>query len=89
MVTKLLTIKNGDITVPNSNLLTRHILNYSSAYENIGLLVHTTVTISYDVWWRKVHEALTDAILFEPSIEKNPSPLFIKPASTISMLPIR
>ncbi|MBK7109407.1 MAG: mechanosensitive ion channel [Bacteroidetes bacterium] len=74
LVTKLRTIKNEDITIPNSNLLTGHILNYSSACEHIGLIVHTTVTIGYDVPWRKVHEALTDAILMVPSIEKNPPP---------------
>lgn len=74
LVTKLRTIKNEDITIPNSNLLTGHILNFSSACENIGLIVHTTVTIGYDVPWRKVHEALTDAILLVPAIEKNPPP---------------
>lgn len=74
LVTRIRSAKNEEITIPNSNLITGHILNYSSACENEGLIIHSTVTIGYDVPWRKMHEALIDAVLQVPAIEKEPAP---------------
>ena len=61
LVTRLRTIKNEDITVPNASVLSGHTVNYSSVASNMGLIVHTTVTIGYDVPWKKVHELLLSA----------------------------
>ena len=61
LVTRLRTIKNEDITVPNASVLSGYTVNYSSVASNMGLIVHTTVTIGYDVPWKKVHELLLSA----------------------------
>ncbi|RYZ91259.1 MAG: mechanosensitive ion channel family protein [Proteobacteria bacterium] len=61
LVTRIRSIKNVEITVPNSMVLGSHIVNYSSTSELEGLILTTTVTIGYDVPWRMVHQLLKDA----------------------------
>jgi small-conductance mechanosensitive channel len=71
LVTRIRTPKNVVITVPNSSVLSSHIINYSSE-DGGSLILHTTVTIGYDVPWPKVHELLlaaaakTENVLAEP-----------------------
>ncbi len=72
LVTRIRTIKNEIISIPNSTVMNSHTINYSSDTIEKGLIVHTTVTIGYDVPWKKIHEALltaadrTDLLLKEP-----------------------
>ncbi|MFT7196179.1 MAG: small-conductance mechanosensitive channel [Marinoscillum sp.] len=62
LVTRVKTVKNEYITVPNASILTGHTINYSTAKESDeGLILHTSVTIGYDISWRKVHELLIAA----------------------------
>ena len=56
--THLHTIKNEEIIVPNSLILNTHVVNYSSLARERGLILHTSVTIGYDVPWRQVHALL-------------------------------
>ncbi|MFN3940440.1 MAG: mechanosensitive ion channel family protein, partial [Chitinophagales bacterium] len=78
LVTRIRSIKNEEITIPNSILLTGHIMNFTFAAENHGLILHTTVTIGYDVPWRKMHSALITAALRTKHIEANPSPFVLQ-----------
>jgi len=72
LVTRVRTIKNVEITIPNSLVLGAHIINWSSTAREGGVLLHTGVTIGYDVPWRQVHELLvaaaggTEGIIAEP-----------------------
>jgi small-conductance mechanosensitive channel len=72
LVTRVRTIKNVDITIPNGMILGSHIINYSSSAADRGLILHTTVTIGYDAPWKRVHELLiaaageTEFVLNEP-----------------------
>jgi small-conductance mechanosensitive channel len=72
LVTRIRTIKNVEITIPNAMVLGSHIINYSATAEEGGVVLHTGVTIGYDVPWRHVHELLvaaatdTDGIVVEP-----------------------
>lgn len=61
LVTRLRTIHNEDITVPNSTILANHTINYSSSSKKEGLVINATATIGYDVPWAKVHELLIKA----------------------------
>lgn len=74
LVTRVRTIKNVDITVPNSMVLGSHIVNYSSSAKEYGLILHTSVTIGYDAPWRKVHELLIEAAKNTENILKLPEP---------------
>jgi small-conductance mechanosensitive channel len=44
------------------------------------LILHTTVTIGYDVPWRQVHELLLDAALVTDCVEEDPEP-FVRQTS--------
>jgi small-conductance mechanosensitive channel len=72
LVTRIRTNKNVDVTVPNAMVLSSHIINYSSSAKHRGVILHTGVTIGYDVPWRQVHQLLisaadkTEGVLAEP-----------------------
>jgi small-conductance mechanosensitive channel len=61
LVTRVRTIHHEDITIPNAMVLASHIVNFSSSVRDAGLILHTSVTIGYDVPWRQVHELLLAA----------------------------
>lgn len=80
LVTRIKTIKNEDITVPNSAVLSGSTINYSSNTRNMndGLIVHTTITIGYDVPWKKLHEVLINAALKVDLIKNDPKPFVLQ-----------
>jgi small-conductance mechanosensitive channel len=78
LVTRVRTIKNEDITIPNSMILNSHIVNYSAVIDQSGLILHTGVTIGYDAPWRKVHELLIHAALNTKYILKEPAPFVLQ-----------
>lgn len=61
LVTRIETINNEEITIPNSSILSKHTINYSSSKAEGGLVITATVTMAYAVDWRKVHEVLIAA----------------------------
>lgn len=76
-VTRIRTIKNEIVTIPNSFILSSHTINYSNSAQQYGLIIHTTVTVGYDVHWKKVHELLLKAANDTPYILKNPKPFVL------------
>lgn len=78
LVTRLRTIKNEEITVPNATVLSSHTVNYTAGSQNTGLIVHTTITLGYDVPWKKVYLALTDAALRTELILTDPAPFVLQ-----------
>ncbi|MDD2319899.1 MAG: mechanosensitive ion channel family protein [Geobacteraceae bacterium] len=74
LVTRIRTIKNVDITIPNAMVLGSHIINYSSSAKDYGLILNTSVTIGYDEPWRKVHETLIEAAKATENILELPAP---------------
>jgi small-conductance mechanosensitive channel len=78
LVTRVRTIKNEDITVPNAQVLSNHITNYSTVSATGGVILHTTVTIGYDAPWRRVHELLIAAAGATENVLKNPAPFVLQ-----------
>jgi small-conductance mechanosensitive channel len=78
LVTRLRTIKNEEITIPNSAVLSGNTINFSSMSKKDGLIIHTTVTIGYDVPWKDMHQALIDAALRTKMILKEPKPFVLQ-----------
>jgi small-conductance mechanosensitive channel len=74
LATHIRTIKNEDVTLPNSVVLSSSVINYSRAANTLGLILHTTVTIGYDTPWRKVHDLLVGAALSTPGVQTEPPP---------------
>ena len=78
LVTRLRTIKNEEITIPNSSVLTGNTINYSAYSKNEGLIIHTTVTIGYDIAWKDMYQALIDAALKTQLILRDPKPFVMQ-----------
>ena len=79
-VTHVRTIKNEDVTVPNSLILTSQVVNYSSFAAGPGLILHTTVGIGYEVPWRQVEAMLLMAAGRTEGLRAEPPP-FVMQAS--------
>jgi small-conductance mechanosensitive channel len=80
LVTRIRTIKNVDISIPNAMVLSSHIENYSSVAKQDGLVLHTSVTIGYDAPWRKIHELLISAAQSTANILQQPKPYVLQTA---------
>ncbi|WP_072999920.1 mechanosensitive ion channel domain-containing protein [Mariniphaga anaerophila] len=78
LVTRIKTIKNEIITIPNSSVLTGNTTNYTIVSQQEGLIVNTKVTIGYDVPWKTVHQALIDAALKTEMIRPQPAPFVLQ-----------
>ena len=74
LVTRVRTAHNEIISIPNSTVMSSHTINYSSDAVEKGLILHTNVTIGYDVPWEKVHNALLQAADRTEFILKDPKP---------------
>jgi small-conductance mechanosensitive channel len=72
--TKLRTPRNEEITVPNGQMATQPIINFTRLAEEAGLVLHTQVTIGYDAEWRKVHTLLIEAASKVEGVELAPGP---------------
>ena len=79
-VTHLRTIKNEDVIVPNSVILTSQVVNYTSYAATDGLILHTTVGIGYEVPWRQVEAMLLMAASRTPGLRPTPAP-FVRQTS--------
>jgi len=77
-VTRIQTLKNVIVSIPNSMVLNNNVINYSKNMGQSGLLVHTTVTIGYDVPWQTVNELLVGAAKRTEGISNNPEPFVLQ-----------
>ena len=75
IVTRLRTIKNEVVTVPNSTIVSGHVVNYSSLARKGGLILHTAITIGYDTPWRQVEALLLAAAERTPGAAAGAPPL--------------
>ena len=80
LVTRLRTPKNVEVTIPNSMVLGNYIVNYSTTAKDGGVILHTTVTLGYDVPWPKVHEVMKTAAQNTEGILAKPEPFVLQTA---------
>ena len=78
LVTRIRTIKNEIISIPNSTVMSSHTINYSSDAPEKGLIIHSTVTIGYDVPWKEMHQALIDAASKTEYVLQEPKPFVLQ-----------
>ncbi len=78
LITRIRTLKNESVTIPNGQVLTKNIVNYSTLAKKNGVIVHTSVTIGYDVPWRKVHELLLKSTENIVEIDKSKEPFILQ-----------
>jgi len=56
--TTIRSLKNEEIIIPNSTILSGEVINYSNIASKQGVILHTTVGIGYEVPWRQVKAML-------------------------------
>lgn len=78
LVTRIRTPKNEVVTVPNSFIMSSHTVNYSTSAREYGLIIHTEVSIGYDVPWRRVNPLLIEAALNTPGVVDDPRPFVLE-----------
>lgn len=78
LVTRIKTPKNEVVTIPNSFIMSSHTVNYSASAREYGLIIHSEVTIGYDVPWRQVHQLLIEAALNTPGVIDDPRPFVLE-----------
>lgn len=78
LVTRIRTVKNEIISIPNSSIMSSATVNFSSESNKIGLILHTTVTIGYDVPWVDMHQALLNAADRTELALKDPKPFVLQ-----------
>ncbi|MCB1070472.1 MAG: mechanosensitive ion channel family protein [Kiritimatiellae bacterium] len=80
LITRLRSLKNEDIVIPNSEILSRDVINYSNLAATGGLIVHTTVGIGYETPWRQVEAMLQEAAAMTEGAKKDPPPFVLQKA---------
>jgi small-conductance mechanosensitive channel len=80
LVTRIMTPKNVVVTIPNSQILDSDVSNYSTAptEKETPLVLHTGITLGYDVPWRLVHEVLIDAANQTTNVLTEPEPFVLQ-----------
>jgi len=75
---KLRTSKNEEITIPNSTVLSSKTINFTTNSIDKGLILHSTITLGYDVDWEKVYVTLIEAALKTNLVLKEPNPFVLQ-----------
>jgi len=78
LVTRLRTVKNEDITIPNATIINTHLWNYSKSASSIGIILHPTVTIGYDVPSQLVTDLLLKAAVNTKGLTREFKPFVLQ-----------
>ncbi len=78
--TKVVNIRNEEVTIPNAVLVANPIKNYTCAGGERGALISTTVTIGYDTPWRQVHAMLVNAAMRTKGLRTEQKPFVMQKA---------
>ena len=78
LVTRIRTPKNEVVTIPNSFIMSSHTVNYSTSAREYGLIIHSEVSIGYDIPWRQTHQLLIEAALYTPGAIDDPRPFMLE-----------
>ena len=78
LVTRIRTPKNEVVTIPNSFIMSSHTVNFSQSARDYGLIIHSEVSIGYDIPWRKTHQLLVEAALNTPGVVDDPRPFVLE-----------
>ncbi len=77
LVTRIRTRKNNVITIPNSSIMSSQTTNLTSSAQDYGIIVHTKVTIGYDMPWQQIRQLLLDAAKATKGLKTHPEPFVL------------
>jgi len=74
LVTRIVTLQNEGVTIPNSAILSTSVLNYTQLAASQGLVLTVNAGIGYDVDWRTVHRLMIEGASRTEHILSDPAP---------------
>ncbi|MDR6735364.1 mechanosensitive ion channel domain-containing protein [Sphingobacterium sp. 2149] len=77
LVTRLRTIKNEEITIPNSSVLSGNTVNYST-FSAEGICFQVELTVGYEEPWQRIHELLLNIPPRVKRVKVNPAPFVLQ-----------
>jgi small-conductance mechanosensitive channel len=80
LATRVRSLKNEEISFPNSQVLSVEVKNYSALARRDGVILHTEVGIGYETPWRQVEAMLLAAAAQTAGIPKTPAPFVLQRA---------
>lgn len=82
LVTRIRTPRNELVSIPNAAVIAASVTNYSFSRRELStpVALSTTITIGYDVPWRKVHELMLSAARSAPGISEEIEPFVLQTA---------
>ena len=78
MTTRLRTIRNEEVVIPNSIIASSSLTNYSALARDRGLALQTEVGIGYEVPWRQVEAMLLEAAKRTTELLSDPAPFVVQ-----------
>ena len=78
LVTRIKSLKNERITIPNGEILSNPIVNLTYSAHHYNLTLFTSVTIGYDEDWREIHQLLLDATGTVEEVLEDPAPFVLQ-----------
>ena len=82
VVTRIETFKKELVTIPNAQVLSGNVVNYTAPTRGSGkgVALSTSITIGYDTPWRSVHEMMLTAAGRTAEVESTPAPYVLQKA---------
>lgn len=80
LTTYLRSPKNEQIVIPNAVILNSDLVNFSTFASDAGVILHTTVSIGYEIPWRQVEALLLEAAARTPGLLRQPPPFVLQKA---------
>jgi small-conductance mechanosensitive channel len=80
LATRIKSLKNEEISFPNSQILSVEVTNYSALAKKDGVILHTEVGIGYETPWRQVEAMLLAAAAQTAGILQKPAPFVLQRA---------
>lgn len=78
LVTRILTPNKEVVSIPNSQIMNSHTINYSSESAGDGLVINTKVAMAYEVPWQTFHELAKAAVARTELLESKPEPFIFQ-----------
>jgi len=71
---KVNTPKMVQVSIPNTNVLSSHFINYNGGTDNFRTILNTTISLGYDISFEKANELLIEAAKATQYVDLSPTP---------------
>lgn len=78
LVTRIRTPNKEVVSIPNSQIMSSHTINYSSEAGSDGLVINTKIAMAYEVPWQTFHELAKAAVARTVLLESKPEPFIFQ-----------